>query len=232
MMTASSDPGIIWRAFRHLREQLERLIALNLLWSLPLIPGVLGLAFGEWPLAIRTLLVGFSLLALPPVTLALYALVWRACEGEDLTVAAATEALSSYTKASLTSFAPLVLGYCALLGLVFVVPTAGVWLIPATALRLLLLFGSLLYLYWGPLIIATQLRAPLALLRASLRYLLRYPAKTLTVWLAGLLATAIGAVSVGGVFLIVAVLIALWQTELMRELKEVDGGRFSHERGE
>lgn len=195
-------------------------MALNLFWSLQLLPGVLGLAFPDWPLLLRTLLLGYSLLAVMPATVVVYALVRRVCQGDEATVEAARDAFRAYTLASMRALAPL------LVGMGF-----GVWAVAAFAgkpeflvldalLRAALLTGSVLFVYWGPLLVARPHSTTRTLLKQSCRLLVKHPALTLKSWIVMLLAATVGAVSVGGVFLIVFVLIALLQTQLFLELRE------------
>lgn len=207
---SSEDPGPTWIALRILSEQVERLVAANLFWSLQLLPALMGLAFSGWPLVLRTALVGYSAVAVVPATLVSYALGRHACDGEEVSLEAAGGALRALTVPSFRSLAPL----CLLLGLL-------VWTfvsvpLPVTldvTLRLLALLLSVTAIYWGPLLVDAPQLTPLALLRRSSALFWAYPGRTLQTAAASLAALVVAAVSVGGLFLVALVLLALFQTQ-------------------
>jgi uncharacterized membrane protein YesL len=200
----------------------ERLVALNLLWSLQLLPGIMGLAFAGWPLPVRTLLAGYSLLAIMPATLAVYALARRACEGDEVTFEAAVDALYACAVPSMRALAPLLAGLGLLVWATVTVGAVAGLLLLDVFLRVTFLFGVVLSLYWGPLLVEQPQLSPAALLRRSYGLFLKHPVTTLRSGAAVLLTAAVGAVSVGGLFLIVFVLIALLQTHLYLEVGRLE----------
>ena len=203
-------PNPIWDAFRLLREQVERLVAVNLLWSLHLLPGIAGLAFPEWPLLLRTLLVGYSALTAPPATLVVYALVRGVCEGEEVRWQDVTDAFRRFALASFRSLAPLL----ASLGLLVwsAVQVAGAVFALDILLRLGILFLGVCALYWGPLLVDAPRLGAWKLLGRSVGLVFRDPAGTLKITLASLVTLVVSAVSVGGLFLLSLVLLALFGT--------------------
>jgi hypothetical protein len=213
-----SARGPLWGAFATLRDQIERLVLLNLAWSLQLLPAVIALGFGgSWPWLLRAVLVGYSALAVVPVSALVYALVARAVDGEHLGLDVAAEALRRLAAPSMRALAPL---YGALVCLMLLGLTLEQTLLAALA-QLLLLCGLLLATYWGPLLVETPQAGPIALLQGSLRLTLRYPGGTLLTFGATLLCVGLGAISIGGLFLIAFVLIALLQTHMLRFVRSI-----------
>lgn len=208
-------PGFLWGAFIDLRESLERLVLLNLVWSLQLVPSLLALAFQEWPLALRGVLLFYSAVAAVPATLVVYVLVARSFEGEDVRPDAVKDAFRQYSRASLRSFAPLLLGVALLIWSSLQPLPFGV----AVGVRVLLLLLLMSALYWGPLLAANPRLSPPALLRASSLLVLEHPWPSLKLAAASLLCAAIAAISIGGFFLVSLTLLALFQTRTLLELE-------------
>ncbi len=214
---ADEQLGPIWSSFRTLRDQIERFVTLNIAWSIHLLPGLAGLAFQEWPLGLRTALVMYSAVAIVPMSGAVYVLVARACDSEQIDLRIGVQAVRTLAVPSMRSLAPL---YAALGGLAILAAQTGQVGTPAAVLlRLLVMLGLLCGTYWGPLLADDPRRSPLALLRGSIQMTLRFPWPTLLTFVAVLLTGTVGAVSVGGLFLIVFVLIALLQTQLYLDLR-------------
>jgi len=203
-------PGPIWGAFGLVREQVERLVAVNLLWSVQLMPGIAGLALQGWPLSVRMLLVGYSALAVPPATLVVYALVRGVCEGEEVKGQDVADAFRALALPSFRSLAPLLvtlggLGWAAAV-------VSGQLLLVDVLLRLALLFGFVCALFWGPLLVDAPRLSPWGLLARSVRLVLRAPGGALGTFSVSLLAVAVMTISVGGLFLLAFVLLALFGT--------------------
>jgi hypothetical protein len=218
--------GPFWGAFATLRDQLERLIVLNIAWSIQLLPGVAALAFAELPAWARLLMLAYSGLAVAPATGALYALARLAAQGEPLSLELATGALRSLALPSFRVLAPL---YSTLGVACAAIAALGTWRaapLPLLALdvglRLALLLGLTCASYWGPLFAQAPERPPAALLRQSALLVWRYPGRALLISGAVLLVLLIGAISVGGLFLVVPVLAALLQTHMYLALRQDD----------
>jgi hypothetical protein len=232
------DEGPLWNAFVTLRDQLERLITLNLAWSLQLIPGVVALAFPSVPLGLKIGLLLYSAIVLGPVTGLLFGLAARATDGEHLGIESAKSTLREFAGPSARTLAPLygllsLLGWTTLqLGEVGIDAGAALYLL-AVGLRLLLLLLAICALYWGPMVVDRPDLSTWAVMARSARLVLGFPGRTLLVGAAVLLVATIGVISVGGLFLIVPVLIALLQTEMYRmasysskaveEARQIDG---------
>src|SRR3954452_21428831 len=84
--TESKDErrGPIWAPFAVVRDIIERLVLVNLGWSIQLLPGILALAFPELPTWIRIVMGLYSATILVPATGVLYALSYAASNGEHL----------------------------------------------------------------------------------------------------------------------------------------------------
>ncbi len=215
----SDQTGFFWGAFSDLRESLERLVLLNLVWSSQLVPGLLGLAFQEWPLALRGVLVFYSAVVAVPATLVVYALVAGLLEGDDIRYETVRDAFARTSRASFQSLAPLLLGSAAVVWLALQpLPYAA-----AVGVRLLLLLTLMTALYWGPLLAADPRLSPPALVRASSRLVLAYPWLSLQLAAATLLGVVVAVISVGGFFLVSITLLALFQTRAWRDLEEKRG---------
>jgi hypothetical protein len=218
--------GPFWGAFATLRDQLERLIVLNIAWSIQLLPGVAALAFAELPAWARLLMLAYSGLAIAPATGALYALARLAAQGEPLSLELATGALRSLALPSFRVLAPLysMLGVaCAAIAALDTWRAAGTPLLALdVGLRLALLLGLTCANYWGPLFAQAPEQPTAALLRQSALLVWRYPGRALLASGAVLLVLLIGAISVGGLFLVVPVLAALLQTHMFLSLRQDD----------
>lgn len=205
--------GIVWSTFSLLFDQLERVIALNLAWSIQLLPGIAALAFGEWSPVVRGLLCVYTCLALPPVTGAMYVLVAHVCAGDLLTLERARAVLAAMLKPGFRALTPL-LGAGGLLAWAISVVAPRDLLVIEVLLRLALWLGLVCAMYWGPLLSVAPTLSALELFRRSLWLVWRAPLPTLRAGAAVLVALVIGTISIGGLFLIVPVLVALLQTRL------------------
>ena len=201
----------IWGALLLIKDNLERMILLNIGWSLQLLPAVLALAFPALPIWLRLLLLIYTSLVLALATGTLYALVARACQGEELNAALVRTELRRFVRPSLRSLAPLYGIIALLLWIVILVP-AWILLVSSTA-QLMLLLLLLCSTYWGPLIVDQPELSVFAVLRRSAWLFWRYPMPTLLTDAAILIAALLGTVSIGGIFLIIPVVIVTLQMQ-------------------
>ncbi|MBC8161654.1 MAG: hypothetical protein H7Z42_10590 [Roseiflexaceae bacterium] len=213
----STDRGPFWGAFATLRDQPERLIAVNAAWSVNLIPGLLALGYPDFPLALRLLFYAYSAVAITPATMVLYAMVDRAVASEPVSMEAARDALWTLALPSFRVLTPLGSALL-LLGWLSLAPPGGLLLV-STGAQLLLLLGCCCAGYWGVLLAAAPTAGALQVLRQSLRLLFAYPGRTLMLAFSALLALFFGALSIGGLFLIVPVVLALLQTHMVYDLR-------------
>ena len=207
----------IWGAFALLKDNLERLIAINLGWSIQLIPAVIAFAFPGIPPWVRILLFLYSATILAVATGALYDIVNRICEHEQPRLETVKETVQSLGIPSLRTLAPLY----GLLGLIFwiIVFLTPVHLLPLdVVLRLCILCLLVCSTYWGPYFTQNPTASWWQILRQSVSLFWQHPGKTLLTDLVVLLALILGTVSIGGLFLIVPVLVAILQTLRFREL--------------
>ncbi len=94
------------------------------------------------------------------------------------------------------------------------------WLIPDTLSRLLILLFAVVSLYWGPLLIYRPEFSAWRIFRKSVQLVLQTPSKTLLTGFVCLVAILLGAISIAGLFLIVPVLVALFQVQLFRSIRK------------
>ncbi len=213
-----TERGPLWSAFATFGSQLERMIALNVIWAAQLAPAVVAMLLVDAPDFIRLGLIFYTAAAIPPATLVLYAMIRQASAGETLDFTLIPALLRQLLVASYRAFAPLLgfLGF--LLWLVNTVNEAS--LLP---LSVLLQVGFLVVVtganYWGTQLVEQPgLSAP-AVLARSWALVWRYPGRSLLVSGAVLIAIVLGAISVGGLVLAVPVIITLLQTQMFLTVK-------------
>lgn len=207
------ERGPFWNAFAALFDQLERYVVLNLAWALQLVPAILAGFFSEWSPVVRLALFAYSAVALAVATGLLFRLVYLACDGETLRLSLAREELRECTVPSLTTLAPLYGTFGVLLGISNWAGVAELFIVDVAA-RLLVLLLFVVSIYWGALFASDPRQTALAIAQRSVRMFLREPGLTLMVSLAVAFVTLVGVVSVGGIFLIVGVLVALLQMQM------------------
>lgn len=214
----------IWGAFALLKDNIERLLAANLFWSVNLFPGIVALAFPAIPAVLRVIMILYTLTALVPATGILYLWIARVIQGEPLRLAMVKEDLQEYLLPITLHLMPLfaLLGFNLLL--IFLAGVVNI-LILDTLLRFALMILVVCALYWGPLFAEFPDRSPFFLLRESLRLIWRYPGASLLTGLVVLLVTIVGALTVVMYFLIVPALIALLQTRRCLALLAREGAR-------
>jgi len=207
--------GPLFGAFATLFDQIERMVALNVAWAMQLVPLLAALAYQGLPAWVRVLLILYSVVALGPATGALFGAIARACDGELLRLDVVRESLCQAVRPSLTTLVPL---YSTFVWLTLLAMWAGsrqVLAVNVLAQLAIMLLG-VCAVYWGPLVAARPEQSALAVLRESVRLAWRAPLLTLFTGVAALLALVIGAISIGGTFLVVPVLVALLETEQYR----------------
>lgn len=213
--------GPIWAAFATLRDQLERLVVLNLLWSFQLIPAIVALAFPEVSMWLRLPLLLYTGLIIAPITAVLYGLIMAAVQGEPLTREAVFDEWRRLARPGVHVLGPLFATLGLVCWLVSVVASLGTTvLVIDVALRLLLLLGLVVAQYWGPLVADLPDRSVATILRQSIYLAWRYPRHTLQLAAAVVVALLLGAISVGGLFLVVPVVVALLQTHMYMALQQ------------
>jgi uncharacterized membrane protein YesL len=206
------DRGPVWEAFAALADQVERLVAVNVAWASQLLPGVLALGFPEWPTWLRLGLGLYSATVLVPATGALFGLAEYARRRDHLSIELAGQLFRQLAVPSFRVLAPLY----GTLGVLLWATLLASWGGGPAILGALLVFALLLALlcatYWGPLLAARPDAPVTALARRSVELAWREPGATLVTGGVAALALVIGVISVGGLFLIVPVVIALLQT--------------------
>ncbi len=210
--TGSRDErrGPIWETFAVVRDNLERMVALNAAWSMQLLPGVLALAFPGLPPWLRAAMLLYSATLIIPATGALYALMLSTARGEPPSVELALGVAREMALPSLLRLTPL-------LGLFGVLAWTGM-LVPAPAVTTLVTLLCLLWyvcsVYWGPLLVLEPELGSVGIARGSAELVWHYPLQSLAICAVATSALAVGVASVGGFFLIVPVVVALLHVEM------------------
>lgn len=219
--TRDEARGPIWGPFATIRDNVERLVALNLGWSIQLLPGIFALAFPQLPFWLRVTMGLYSATVAIPATGVLYALSLAATRGEHLSLELALNHLRELAVPSFRTLAPL---YGVFGALIWAVILAGP-VIPAvtTLATLASLVWYLCATYWGPLLVCDPGDSAASIAGRSARLVWRYPAETLTTALVVAAALVVGVVSIGGLVLIVPVVIALLHTQRFLDLAGRDG---------
>jgi MFS family permease len=209
------ERGPLWGAFATLFEQLERFIVLNVAWSGQAIPLILALMFPDWWLGIRILLMLYSGLALAAATGTAYGLVSAAVDHETLSVDVARDYFAKLALPGILTLAPLYGLFGLLIGLTGWIGGNPSLFILDILIRLLLLITLACSMYWGPLLAESPSASFITVGRRSLRLVWRDPGRTLLVMGVVGIALIIGAISIGGLFLVVPVVVALLQTHMV-----------------
>lgn len=205
----------LWSVFTVIRDQLERLIVLNIVWAIQWIPLLVGIGWQELPAEVRIILIMYSPLVYGPSTAVLYGMVRLAAQGEPLFAHQAVDLFKATWLKSTQAFMPLI-GLLGGLLLLTYVPDVTVSAIGQLLLMLALVCSN----YWCVLIAAKGYSDPLQLMAESVRIVWRYPAESVVLSVAVLLAIILGTISIGGWVLIIPVVIALLQTQMYRSLME------------
>ena len=206
----------IARSFALVKDQLERLIVINLLWTLQCVPLILAWAL-TMPFWLRILLMAYTVIALVPATGLLFSLTEQVNQGVPLEKDLVLQCLKRTWRPSLMRLLPLY----SLFGLLWwAAYEAGLqgWLLPGTLAQLLLLLLAVISLYWGGLFVEREELNPLDMLRESANLFWRKPGLTLLIALVSLLVAIIGFASIAGFFLIMPVLLALFQVQLFHSV--------------
>lgn len=211
------EHGPVGRAFALLRDQLERLILLNLAWIAQIVPLLVAWVVPTLPPALRLALTLYSAVALLPATVVVWAVLREVGEGQPLSLELVWDALKAQWRRGFLALLPLV-------SLFYWLALAAGWAAERQLLfldvlaRLVILVLALLSLYWGPVMVADDRWAGAILFRSA-QLVWRRPLETLGIGAACLAAAVLGVVSIGGLFLVAPVLVALLQTELYRSVQ-------------
>ncbi|MBZ0296246.1 MAG: hypothetical protein K8L99_27045 [Anaerolineae bacterium] len=215
------ERGPLWSAFSTFASQLERMIVVNLGWSVQLLPAIIGIAFFQLPTWLRLLLIIYTLAALPPATAALYGVTHEVADDEHINPDVVRDMLRRLALPGLKTLTPL---YGSLGFLAWAAQNTGSILLVSALLQLALLIELVSAHYWGPLLVENPQHSALAVLRDSLLMVWRYPSQTALLTGAVALALLLGTISIGGLFLAVPVIIALLQTYMFRTIKQGNHG--------
>ena len=202
----------VWRSFALVKDQLERLILVNLLWALQCAPLIVAWVF-EMPPWLRLLLTLYSVVAMITATGLLFGLTGQLSQGVPLDKDLVLDCLKETWKPSLFKLLPLY-SLFGLLGWAAYASGQQGWLLPDALARLLVLLLAVVSLYWGGLFVLREDLAFTGMLAQSVRLFWRRPGRTLVMALVSLLTLLLGVVSIAGFFLIVPVLLALYQVQL------------------
>lgn len=210
--------GPVVGAFAVFAEQVERMVAVSVAWSVVLFPALVALGFPGLPGWLRVSLALLSSVLVVPATGALFALAARALAGEQLDLHTAQVALRDTWTAALTALTPLFAGVGLLVWAV-VLSSATRLLALEVLLRGVLLGMLVIASVWGPLLVARTKPAAGSLLAGSVRLLWLRPATMVKCCLAAALVLVAAVITVAGAVLAAPMLIALLQTRLYEEVR-------------
>ncbi|MDX2160267.1 MAG: hypothetical protein SF162_02980 [bacterium] len=203
--------------FAAFAAQVERVVLVNVGWSLQLIPALVAFAFDLPPLA-RTALTLYTVLALIPATGWLYQMARHAADHDHLSPEVAREALERMFLPSFRVLLPL-FGSMGLLFAVSAWAEAGGLFGIAVAARLAILLYGTTMLWWGVLHAQYPTWSAVRVALEAARMVWRDPAPSLLPIGATAISLLIGVISIGGIFLAVPILIALLGTTMADYLK-------------
>jgi hypothetical protein len=218
--TGADDEALerpIWGVFALVKDNLERVMLANIGWALQLLPALAALAFPQLPLALRLVLLFYSLTALAPATALLYIWMGRVCQGELLRLEMLKEDLREQLVPSLRRLAPL-FGILGLSYVLIVLLSFAHLVLLDTLARFLFIILLVCALHWGPLFAEYPGHSVFFLLRKSLLLVWRYPGPTLLTGLVVLLVALLGLLTVVTFFVIAPAVLALLQTRRCLEL--------------
>jgi hypothetical protein len=205
--------GPLWGGVAAFAAQIERVIAVNVAWSVHLFPSWLALANPDWPMPLRWVGLIYTGAALVPATGFLYGMAAEAAQHTFLNLDLAREVFTRLAIPSFISLFPLF----SLFGFLLVVvgsPTDVVLIDALARLGVLLLLVSAHY--WGPLFVRDPRQNAVQLLWRSGLMVWRYPVQTLLLSGVVIIILFFSLISVAGLFLAGPVLIALLQIEMVR----------------
>lgn len=214
---AEDSRGPIWSSFFILSGQLERFIALNVVWAVQLLPLIFAFIWEEAPLWLRLLLIIYSGTAFFPFSGLLYRMVANACESRWMLAVEAKETFMEYLKPSFFVLFPLfgILG--GLINFALLARSAQLLILEVT-LEVLVLLLLTTAIFWGPIVAYEPEKNAWQVLRQAARLVWRSPAITFASGLVMFLALLLGTISIGGIMLVCPVFIAIVQTQLYRHL--------------
>lgn len=210
------ETNLLWRSTALISDQLERMIALNLAWSLQLAPLCLAV-LAPLPGWARVLLASYSIFAILPATGALMYALEQAAAGVPLSIALVLEGLKLKLRPAFTRLLPLYsLFYW--LGLLAWYAGQAHLLALDVLCRLLLMVLALLSLHWGGLFAREEQLNALDIFTRSMHLFWQKPGLTLLCGFISLVALLLGIISIGGFFLIIPVLLGLLQVQLYEQV--------------
>lgn len=201
----------VWAAFATVASQVERLVAVNVVWALQLAPGLLALAFPELPGAVRVAMLLYSAVVVAPATAVLYGVAAHACRHQHVDTGLVVQLARELTLPGLKILGPLFGTFGILLWSMVAASSVGLDALNAP-LTLAVLLWSLCATMWGPTIAAGDVHGLRPVVRASSQLVWRHPGHMLWTWAMSAAAAVIGAVSIGGLVLIVPMFIAILHT--------------------
>ncbi len=206
------ERNIFWRSISLVGDQLERMVILNIAWSVQSLPALVAWVIPALPDGVRIALTLYSAVAFLPATMVLFAALNDTNKGTPLSLDMAKEVFKLYWLDSYLKLLPLVsLFYWLWLGAS--IAEQNMWLIIDVLARLLILCLAVIAIYWGPLLVNKRQLSALGIFVESIRLFWRKPARTLFASALCFIAILIGVISIGGLYLIVPVLLALIQIQ-------------------
>lgn len=198
--------------------QIERVVVLNVAWSIHLLPALFVFANPDLSNVVRSIAIIYTAIALVPATGFLFGMVRHVIAHELINLEIANAEFRRLALPSFTVLLPLYLLFVVLAFLVQIAADANLVLFD-TLLRLIALLLLLCATYWGALFADDPNQSAWQIARRSAVLTWQAPLPTLLVTGAVLLVVFISTISVGGLFLVAPVLVALLQTEMWLYLR-------------
>lgn len=207
----------VWRSLALVRDQPERMVALNIGWAVQSVPLLVSWALPQLPLWLRVGLSFYTAAAMIVATAVLFAILHETSSGVPLEWDLVKTAVTANVLPAFSKLLPL-------FSLFYWLALASAWLagrqllLPDALVRLAMLLLGVVALYWGPLSAAEPALTSVGIFKQSVRLFWQSPGATLQVGAACLAALVLGIISIAGFFLIIPALIALMQIQLYRSV--------------
>ncbi|GCE12074.1 hypothetical protein [Tengunoibacter tsumagoiensis] len=216
-------------AFAFTKDHLERVVALNLVWSVQVVPLLIGLVWVQGWLWLRLVLMVASLISMAITAGGLYGVIYQMYQGEFLTKELVIDKYRELTRPGLRALLPLY----ALYGLCPVLIILG-QISQVLSAQILTYYAALVVfacsIFWGPLFVEDPQKQSWQIGLRSFRLLWRYPVIMAGVGLMALMTLLFGIVSVGGFLLIAPSFIVVLQTCLYGDIATKESRRRSAHR--
>ncbi|MDX1992520.1 MAG: hypothetical protein SF029_09025 [bacterium] len=211
-ITREDNPHPLVAPFSAFAAQVERVVIVNVAWAVHLVPALVAFV-ADVPEAVRIALTLYTVIAFIPATAWLYRMARHIADHDHLSPDLGSTALQETFLPSFRVLLPLL----GCMGLLFVVSAwadaNGVFLLAVIG-RLALLLYATTAIWWGVFHAQQPQWSAVRVVRESARLVWQHPVPALLPLFAAGVTMLIGVISIGGIFLAVPVLIALYATTM------------------